>query len=100
MPQLPQARAMKKLAWVVASTLVLAACDNSPAKDKARAATAEPAAVAAVHDSAVKYTFSNAGSKIEFVGANVTLKQDGSFQTFTGNVNLVDDNPEKGSVSA
>lgn len=100
MPQLPQARAMTKPALVVASTLVLAACDNSPAKDKARAATAEPAAVAAVHDSAAKYRFSNAGSKIEFVGAQVTAKRDGSFQTFTGNVNLVDNNPEKGSVSA
>src|SRR5690242_7669175 len=93
MPQPPQARGMKKVPLVVASTLVLASCDNSPAKDKARAATAEPIAVAAVHDSAAKYTFSNVGSKIEFVGAQVTAKRNGSFQTFTGKVNLVDNNP-------
>ena len=82
----------------LALTLTLAACDNSPAKGKTQAA-AEPVAAAAVPASGVKYTFSNAGSKIDFVGAKVTGKHDGSFQTFTGNVNLVDNNPEKSSVS-
>ena len=96
---------MNMLGWKNASTLGLAvtmmltACDNSPAKDKARAATAEPVAATAAPESAVKYTFSNVGSKIEFVGAKVTGKHDGSFQRFSGNVNLVDNNPEKGSVS-
>jgi polyisoprenoid-binding protein YceI len=79
--------------------LSLAACDNNPAKNKAQAATAEPVAVATPSASAVKYTFSNAGSKIEFVGAKVTAKHEGSFKAFTGNVNLVDNNPEKSSVS-
>jgi polyisoprenoid-binding protein YceI len=105
MPQPLQRLAMKIRALIDGSTLALAltithaACDNNPAKDKTQAAIAEPLAVAAAHESAAKYTFSNAGSKIEFVGAKVTGKHDGSFQSFTGNVNLVDNKPEKGSVS-
>jgi polyisoprenoid-binding protein YceI len=85
--------------FALAVTLTLAACDNNPAKGKPQAAAAEPVATAAPHASAVKYTFSNAGSKIDFVGAKVTGKHDGSFQSFTGNVSLVDNNPEKSSVS-
>jgi len=83
----------------LALTLAFAACDNNPAKGKTQAAAAEPVATAAASASASKYTFSNAGSKIDFVGAKVTGKHEGSFQTFTGNVNLVDNNPEKSSVS-
>jgi polyisoprenoid-binding protein YceI len=83
----------------LAVTLTLAACDNSPAKGKPQAATAEPVPAAAAPASAAKYTFSNSGSKIDFVGAKVTGKHDGSFQSFTGNVSLVDNNPEKGTVS-
>jgi polyisoprenoid-binding protein YceI len=100
-----QAPAMKTPASMNAPTvalalsLALAACDNSPAKGKTQAATAEPVATAAAHASAAKYTFSNAGSKIDFVGAKVTGKHDGSFQSFTGTVSLVDKNAEQSSVS-
>jgi polyisoprenoid-binding protein YceI len=83
----------------LALTLALAACDNNPAKGKTQAAASEPVATAATSASATNYTFSNAGSKIDFVGAKVTGKHEGSFQTFTGNVSLVDNNPEKSSVS-
>jgi polyisoprenoid-binding protein YceI len=48
----------------------------------------------------VKYAFSNTDSKIEFVGAKVTRKHDGSFETFTGSVNVVDRDPTKSSVTA
>jgi polyisoprenoid-binding protein YceI len=93
-------RALKDASTVaLALTLAFAACDNNPAKGKTQAATAEPVATAATPASAVKYTFSNADSKIDFVGAKVTGKHDGSFQRFTGNVNVVDNNPEKSSVS-
>ena len=86
------------LALVV--TLTLAACDdNSSVKGKTRVATAEPVAATAAPASATQYTFSNAGSKIDFVGAKVTGKHDGSFLRFTGNVSLVDNSPEKSSVS-
>jgi polyisoprenoid-binding protein YceI len=90
---------METSTLALAVTLTLAACDNSPAKGKPQAATSAPVAAAAAPASATKYTFSNAGSKIDFVGAKVTGKHDGSFQSFTGNVSLVDNNPEKGSVS-
>ena len=83
----------------LALTFTLAACDNNPAKGKTQAAASEAVATAAASGPATKYTFSNAGSKIDFVGAKVTGKHDGSFQTFTGNVSLVDNNPEKSSVS-
>jgi len=93
---------MKHLALLGVSTLALAltACDNNPSKGKAQATAAEPVTVAAAAESGVKYAFSNAGSKVEFVGAKVTRKHDGSFQTFTGSVNLIGNDPEKSSVTA
>jgi polyisoprenoid-binding protein YceI len=92
---------MKIASLMGASTLVLllAACDSDPAKGKSQAAASEPVAAQAAPASAVKYTFSNADSKVDFVGAKVTKKHDGSFQTFTGTVNLVENNPEKSTVS-
>jgi polyisoprenoid-binding protein YceI len=79
---------------------VLAACDNNPSKGKTQAGVSEPAATStATPGTAAKYTFSNADSKIEFVGAKVTRKHDGSFETFSGTVNVVDKSPEKSSVT-
>jgi len=93
---------MKNLALLGISTLVwvLVGCDNDPSKGKTQATTAEAVAVAAPAAGGVKYAFSNADSKVEFVGAKVTRKHDGSFQTFSGTVTLVENNPEKSSVSA
>ncbi len=79
--------------------LTLAACDDNPSKGKTQATTAEAVAVAAAPASAAKFAFSNADSKLEFVGAKVTGKHDGSFQTFSGTVSLVDNDPTKSSVS-
>ncbi len=92
--------------WLLSLTLVAAAsgCDNDPAKDKVKAevsqavAPATPAPKAA--QAATKYTFSQANSKFEFVGAKVTNKHHGSFGSFSGSVNLVDGKPEKSSVVA
>ena len=79
----------------------LAACDDDPAKNKAKAQVSAPAATAQQADTAAgtKYVFSQDGSKVSFVGAKVTRKHDGSFQTFSGTVNLVGGDPEKSSVS-
>lgn len=87
--------------FLAVSTLALAlvACDDNPSKGKTQAAAAEPVAAAAAPASGVKYAFSNVDSKIDYVGAKVTRKHDGSFRTFTGTVNLVDDNPAASSVS-
>lgn len=92
---------MKTSLFIGISTLALslAACENDPAKGKTQATTAEAVAVAAAPASAAKYAFSNAESKVEFVGAKVTRKHDGSFQTFSGTVSLVDNDPVKSSVA-
>jgi len=93
---------MNNVAVLAASFLVfgLSACDNEPSKGKTQASVSAPVAAAPAAASAVKYGFSNADSRIEFVGAKVTRKHDGSFQTFTGTINLVDNEPTKSSVSA
>lgn len=96
---------MKISALVTASIVplfvfTLAACDNDPAKGKTQVSANAPLAATAAPSSAVKYTFSNVDSRIDFVGAKVTRKHDGSFQNFTGTVKLVDDDPTKSSVSA
>lgn len=91
----------KTLTLIGASTflLTLAACDDNPAKGKKEATASEAVAASPAPASAAKYTFSNADSKIDFVGAKVTRTHDGSFQSFSGVVGLVDHNPEKSSVS-
>jgi polyisoprenoid-binding protein YceI len=92
---------MKISALVTASMFVLsiAACDNDPAKGKTQVSAAAPLAATAAPASAVKYTFSNADSRLDFVGAKVTRKHDGSFQSFTGTVGLVDNDLAKSSVT-
>jgi polyisoprenoid-binding protein YceI len=79
----------------------VAACDNDPAKGKSTASVAEPVTVQASAPSSVvtKYAFSAADSKLEFTGAKVTGKHEGSFAAFTGTMQLADNDPEKGSVS-
>ncbi len=94
---------MKTSSLLTASILLLSlgACDNEPAKGKPQATAAAPvvASAAPAPASAVKYAFSNTDSRIEFVGAKVTRKHDGSFERFTGSVNLVDNDPNKSSVT-
>jgi polyisoprenoid-binding protein YceI len=92
---------MKTSSLLTASLLVLAlaACDNDPAKGKTQATATAALAVTAAPASAVKYAFSGADSRIDFTGAKVTRKHEGSFQTFTGTVNLVDSDPLKSSVA-
>jgi len=73
-------------------------CDNNPGKDKARATVGEAASVAQPASDAARYTFSQDGSKLGFVGAKVTGKHDGSFTAFSGRVNLVQGDPQRSSV--
>jgi polyisoprenoid-binding protein YceI len=99
------------------------ACDNDPGKDKAKAAVTEPAQTASVTAAAasapvaaaqgaapvaaaaapalagVKYAFSQADSKVQWTGAKITGKHEGSFEGFTGAIGLVDNAPEKSSVT-
>ena len=77
-------------------------CNNNPSEGKSIAKVSEPAQVAQQLGSATaatKYVFSNAASKIEFVGAKVTRKHDGAFNVFSGALDLVDGDPTKSIVT-
>ncbi len=95
-------RTRSHLAIVIAiASVSLGACNNDPAKGKTQATVASAAeAVAAPAAGAVNYAFSNDGSKVEFVGAKVTAKHEGSFATFHGTVSVVDSDATKSSVKA
>lgn len=91
------------------ASAALIACDNDPGAGKPAAEVSEP--VTAKSEPAenagerttkpataqgAQYAFSNADSKLEFVGAKVTGKHDGAFNKFSGNVSL----PAKGIEAA
>jgi polyisoprenoid-binding protein YceI len=98
---------MKRTPFVLTSlalVALLAACNNDPGKDKAKAQVAEAVttqtnAAAAPGASTQTLKFSQDGSKIAWVGAKFSGKHDGGFATFAGTITLVDNNPEKSQVS-
>ena len=82
--------------------LLLAGCGDH-VEGKARAQVEDAKAVpqrAASDDAASAKTlrFSPDGSSIAFVGAKITGKHDGSFERFTGTIDLVDGDPTKSAV--
>ncbi|MCL4753728.1 MAG: YceI family protein [Myxococcales bacterium] len=89
------------LGLVLGLTLSFSVACEDPTRDKPKAGAAAPVATAAAAPAADTQTlsFSASGSKIEFVGAKVTGKHDGSFGQFTGNVKLVSGDPTKSQVS-
>jgi polyisoprenoid-binding protein YceI len=94
---------MRTACFVFASVFLLAAagCDD-PAKGKPQAtvSTAVSSLSAPVAPQvAVEYSFTQANSKITFVGAKVTRKHDGSFGAFKGTVALAGGDPAKSTVS-
>lgn len=89
------------LALSLAMLTVAAACDNDPGKGKTGAVVAAPVATApgaAAFAGSNDYAFSDHGSAIEFVGAKVTRKHDGSFGGFRGTIAIVDGDPVKSAV--
>jgi polyisoprenoid-binding protein YceI len=90
----------------------LAACDNNPAEGKVAAKVEEvqqapaappaaPAAPAAAAPTAAttKYNIAPDNSKVEFIGAKVTGKHNGSFKAFTGSIQAQGASAEGGSVN-
>ena len=79
------------------------ACNTDPAKGKTQAtvtsATA-PVTTAAPAASATNYAFSNDGSTLQFVGAKISAKHEGSFNAFRGTISVVDGDPTKSNVNA
>ncbi len=78
------------------------ACNTDPAKGKAQAtvtSASAPVTAAVPAAGAVSYAFSNDGSTIEFVGAKVSAKHEGSFKAFRGTIGVVDADPTKSNVN-
>ncbi len=78
-------------------------CNTDPAKGKTQAtvgSASAPVVATPPAAGAVSYAFSNEGSKVEFVGAKVSAKHEGSFAAFRGTIGLVDGDPSKSSVNA
>lgn len=85
---------------LAAGSLWITACDDDPAEGKVKAAVTEKVTATKTNsDQAVSYPFNAKGSSLDFVGAKVTAKHEGSFKDFSGTVELVEGSPEKSSVS-
>jgi polyisoprenoid-binding protein YceI len=93
----------KSLILAAGLTLTLFACNNDPVKDKPKAEVAAPATSVATTTAATagakELKFSEADSKLSWVGAKVTNKHDGGFDKFSGTVSAVDNDPTKSSVT-
>lgn len=104
---------MKRLPFFLLIGLTSAsACDNDPGEGKVAASVQEvsqtqtpapPANEAAKPASptlaATHYAFDESSSKIEFVGAKITGKHDGSFKSFNGTIQTAAGAATGGSVS-
>jgi polyisoprenoid-binding protein YceI len=84
--------------------LSVSACNTDPAKDKSKATVAEAVSVAAPSGAsnagATVYAFSQDDSKLEFVGAKVTGKEEGYLKVFSGKIQSPDGKPENSTVNA
>ena len=70
---------------ILSGMMFLAACSD-PAADSTKAVTGEAARVASPAPQGQKYQITPQKSKIEFVGSKVTGSHNGSFQTFSGEI--------------
>ncbi|MDP2272828.1 MAG: YceI family protein [Archangium sp.] len=87
---------------LVSLLLVFAACkpsNNAAPKATSAAVIAEPAAVAPI-EGAVAYPFTQADSKLTWLGQKVTGKHEGSFGVFGGIIELVGGDVTKSRVRA
>lgn len=91
--------------WTIptlAFALSLSACNTNPTAGKTQAKTSEavtppPAPAPTAVTKTVPLT--KTSGKIEFVGAKITDKHEGSFSDFSGSIQIVDESVEKSSVS-
>jgi len=101
---------MKSTSALVAHSLLLVSlgclglgCNTDPAKGKTQATVTSatgPVIAAAPAAGAVSYAFSNEGSTLQFVGAKVSAKHEGSFKAFHGTINVVGADATKSNVNA
>ena len=88
---------MNRLLLVILTLLVTVAACSNPASDKPRAVTSDAAPAASPAVSGERYVITQENSDIEFVGAKVTGKHNGSFEQFSGDINYAGQ-PEKSRV--
>ena len=81
---------------ILTPLLLVASCSN-PASDKPRAVTSDAAPAAAPAVAGEKYVITPENSDIEFIGAKVTGKHNGSFEKFSGEI-IYAGQPEKSHV--
>ena len=99
----PGSKILARSLLTIAVGYFAAACNNDPAKGKPQASVTSATAAltaSAPPAGAVSYAFSNDGSTLEFVGAKVSAKHDGSFKAFRGTIGLVAADPTKSNVNA
>ena len=82
---------------ILAGLMLIAACAD-PAADKPKAVTGEAAQVSSPAVAGQKYLITTQNSKIEWVASKVTGSHNGSFQSFSGEVDYAGA-PEKSRVS-
>lgn len=85
------------LITIISGLMFLSACSD-PAADKTKAVTGEAAQVTPQNVAGQKYAINAQNSKVEFVGSKVTGSHNGSFGSFTGQVDYAGA-PEKSRVS-
>ena len=82
---------------IISGLMFLIACSD-PAADKSKAVTGEAAQVTPQNVAGQKYVINAQNSKVEFVGSKVTGSHNGSFGSFTGQVDYAGA-PEKSRVN-
>jgi polyisoprenoid-binding protein YceI len=84
--------------FIIALVFSISACDESRAGDRPAAGIASAVqGIQAV--SGRRYNVSSSGSNIKFLGAKVTGKHEGGFGAFQGTIELVENDPNKSSVT-
>lgn len=92
---------MQKNVWILALLIVfvgLTGCAGDPAADKPDAEVSEAQPEAAPSADGVALTFSDE-STVTWVGSKVTGSHDGGFNDFSGEIQLVGDDPTASSVA-
>ena len=81
---------------ILTPVVLVAACSN-PASDAPKAVTSDAAPAASQAVAGERYLITPENSDIEFIGAKVTGHHNGSFETFSGEINYAGQ-PEKSRV--
>lgn len=82
---------------VIGLMFAFSGCAGDPASDVSKTKTSDPK-TASTNTGGDKLSFSNEGSKVDFIGSKVTGKHDGGFRKFSGTIYLLNNKPEESRV--